>query len=165
MEHIVLFIDDDPMIVKSIQRLLRREPFQLVTAGSAQQGFTLADIYDFSLVISDFSMPGMDGLEFLGKIKAQNPQVLTMMLTGKAEIDLAVKAINDAGVYKFILKPWDENDLKLTIRRALESLEVVKERDDLRSKVDAQAQVMAQLEKSYPGITRIKRDRDGYLID
>ena len=93
--------------------------------------------YDVHLVISDQKMPGMIGLDFLKRVKSDYPQILTIMLTGQAEIEIAMSAINEAGVYKFILKPWDDYDLKVTVRRALEALELICERDSLLQQVKA----------------------------
>jgi DNA-binding NtrC family response regulator len=109
-------------------------------------------------------MPQMNGLEFLTQARTQYPHILTIMLTGQAEIAVAVKAINDAGVYKFIQKPWDDDDLKITLRRALESLDLITERNRLLEKVKSRDAMLSALEKKFPGITKVDRDKDGYVI-
>jgi two-component system probable response regulator PhcQ len=86
------------------------------------------------------------------------------MLTGQAEIEVAVQAINEAGVYKFIQKPWDDADLKITIRRALESIDLISERDRLLQKVKSRDAILKELEKKHPGITKVDRDEDGYML-
>ena len=159
----ILVVDDEPMILKSIERILRKENYHLFTAQSADEAIKLLEARDVDLVISDYNMPGTKGLEFLERVKAEHPSTLTMMLTGSKDIEIAMRAINDAGVYKFILKPWDDEDFKLTIRRALESLDLIRERNSLRERVKSRDAILNNLEKKYPGITKVEKDEDGYL--
>lgn len=163
-QRTILIVDDEEMILKAIQRCLRNENYTVFTAPSGDEGLKLFEMRDFDLVISDQNMPGMDGVTFLQRVKADQPHTLTIMLTGAKEISVAMEAINEAGVYKFILKPWDDNDLKVTIRRALESLDLVRERNTLREKVKSRDTLLKSLEKEHPGITKVDKDDDGYLI-
>ena len=135
-----------------------------ICATGGEEGLKLLEMREFDLVMSDQHMPGMDGITFLQKVKAEQPQTLTIMLTGAKEIHVAMQAINDAGVYKFIMKPWEDDDLKITIRRALESLDLVRERDALRERVKSRDTLLQSLEKEHPGITQVEKDDDGYLI-
>jgi len=160
----ILIVDDEPMILKAIQRTLRHENHNLLMAGSAKEGLRLLEGREVDMVVSDHNMPFMTGLEFLKMVKAEHPGTLTMMLTGQKEIDVAVQAINQAGVYKFILKPWDDDDLKITIRRALESLDLVRERNALSERVKERDAILRNLEQTHPGITQVEKDEDGYLI-
>jgi DNA-binding NtrC family response regulator len=116
-----------------------------------------------SVVVSDYNMPGMNGLAFLKQVKAEYPHILGIMLTGQAELDIAVKAINEAGVYKFIQKPWNDADLKITLRRTIEWLDLASERDRLLQKVRSRDAILSELEKQHPGITKVERDADGCL--
>lgn len=163
-QHTLLIVDDEPMILKAIQRILRHENYTILTANNADEGLKLLDAREVDLLISDHQMPGMSGVAFLQKVKGTYPNTLTIMLTGQKDIEIAMQAINDAGVYKFILKPWDDADFKLTIKRALESLELVRERNTLRERVRERDSLLQNLEKVHPGITKVDRDEDGYLI-
>ncbi|HSQ85193.1 MAG TPA: hypothetical protein VLM43_10765, partial [Desulfobacterales bacterium] len=87
-----------------------------------------------------------------------------VMVTDQADINLAIRAINETGVYKFLLKPWDDIDFKNTIKRTLESLQVIKERDELIRKVKTHEATIKDLEKRYPGITKIEKNEDGYIL-
>lgn len=162
--HAILMVDDEPHVLKAFQRALHREPYTLMTAGGGEEGLKLLEARDVSLVISDFNMPRMNGLDFLKSVKAQYPHILAIMLTGQAEIQIAVQAINEAGVYKFVQKPWDDADLKITILRALESIDLATERDRLLQKVKSRDTILKELEKKHPGITKVNRDADGYLV-
>ncbi len=163
-KHTILIVDDEEMILKSIVRVLRNENCQILTAQSGEEGLEVLKVYEVQLVISDQKMPGMNGLDFLKRVKTEYPQILTIMLTGQAEIEIAMDAINEAGVYKFILKPWDDNDLKVTVIRALETLELIWERDSLLQRVKARDAILQDLEKEYPGISKVERDENGYII-
>jgi DNA-binding NtrC family response regulator len=162
-QHAILLVDDEPHILKALQRALRKEPYILLTASSGEEGLKLLEAREVSLVISDFNMPEMNGLSFFKAVKALYPHILSIMLTGQAEIDVAIQAINEAGVYKFIKKPWDDKDLKLTILRALEAIDLATERDRLLQKIKSRDTILKELEEKHPGITRVERDADGYL--
>jgi DNA-binding NtrC family response regulator len=163
-QRTILIVDDEEKILKAIQRTLRNENYAIFSAIGGEEGLKLLEMREFDLVMSDQHMPGMDGVTFLKKVKTEQPQTLTIMLTGAKEISVAMEAINEAGVYKFILKPWDDDDLKVTIRRALESLDLVRERDALRERVKSRDTLLKNLEKEHPGITQVEKDADGYLI-
>jgi DNA-binding NtrC family response regulator len=160
----ILIVDDEEGIIKSLQRTLRNENYAIFTATSGQEGLKLLEMREFDLVMSDQHMPAMDGVTFLRKVKTEQPQTLTIMLTGAKDISVAMEAINDAGVYKFIMKPWDDDDLKVTIRRALESLDLERERNKLRERVKSRDTLLKNLEQEHPGITQVDKDEDGYLI-
>ena len=78
-------------------------------------------------------------------------------------MEIAVGAINEAGVYKFILKPWNDDDLRITLMRSVESIDLVNERDRLLRKVKRRDIILKELERKHPGITKLDRDEDGYL--
>lgn len=163
-QRTILIVDDEEKILKAIQRSLRNEKYDIFTAIGGEEGLKLLEMRDFDLVMSDQNMPGMDGVAFLQKVKAEQPRTLTIMLTGESDIQVAMHAINEAGVYKFIMKPWDDSDLKVTIRRALESLDLTKERDNLRERVKSRDTLLRNLENEHPGITQVDKDEEGYLI-
>ena len=163
-KHTILIVDDEEMILKSICRVLRNEDYQILTANNGEKGLSLLKDHEVHLIISDQRMPGMNGIDFLKQIKIDFPQILTIMLTGNTEIEIAMNAINEAGVYKFILKPWNDNNLKVTIRRALETLELIWERDSLLQQVKTHDAILEDLENKYPGISKVERDENGYVI-
>lgn len=163
-KDIVLVVDDDPHILKAVQRVLRKEPCRVLTAANAEKGMALLAEEDIQIVISDKNMPRTDGLVFLRQVKSEFPQVLTIMLTGNADLNSAVEAINAAGVFKYLAKPWDDQDLRFTVREALAFLR--RQRTGFSSRYDVKSNdiVRRDLEKDYPGITRVVRDKDGYIV-
>ena len=119
--HTILVVDDEKLILNSIKHVLRSENYHLLTAQSGIEGLKLLKKHNVQLVISDQKMPKMTGVEFLKMVKVLYPEILTIMLTAHDETKIAIDAIDEVGVYKFILKPWENNDLKITNRRDLQS--------------------------------------------
>jgi len=114
----LLIVDDEESILKSLTRTLVDEGLNILTALSGNQALETLENNKVDLIISDQRMPQMSGIEFLARVQKKHPNIITMMLTAYADIDVTIKAINDIGIYKFILKPWDEINLKLTIAKA-----------------------------------------------
>ncbi len=160
----ILLVDDEENIIKSLKRGLLDDHYTILTAGNGDEALAKLEDHHVDMVISDQKMPGMSGVEFLQQVKIDYPHILTIMLTAYAEIETAMDAINEAGVYKFILKPWDEADLRITIKRALESQQLVTERDALLEQVKKRDAALKSLETEDPGITKVIRDADGYIL-
>ena len=160
----ILVVDDDELFLEYIQRALTSENYNVITTSSGKEGLYILGKQQVSVVISEYKIPLMSGLEFLEKVRIIYPDILTIMVTDHTDIKLAIKAINEAGVYKFLLKPWDDIDFKSTIKKTLESLQVIKERDVLIRKVKTHEATLKDLEKRYPGITKVERDEDGYIL-
>ena len=163
-KHTILIVDDEELVLEFIKRTLADDDYNILTALSGQEGLDKLKNHEVNMIISDYKMPEMNGLEFLEKVKIAYPGILTIMLTIHADIEIAIQAINQAGIYKFILKPWDDTDFKITIKRALESLQVVKERDFLMEKVKTHEAILRDLEKKYPGISKVERDENGFVL-
>jgi len=163
-KHTILIVDDEELVLEFIKRTLADDNYNILTALSGQEGLDKLKNHEVNMIISDYKMPEMNGLEFLEKVKIAYPGILTIMLTIHADIEIAIQAINQAGIYKFILKPWDDTDFKITIKRALESLQVVKERDFLMEKVKTHEAILRDLEKKYPGISKVERDENGFVL-
>ena len=116
---IVLFVDDEANILASLKRTLRREGYDILTAESAAQGFSLLAKNTVQVVVSDQRMPEMNGTEFLTRVKTLYPETVRMVLSGYSEISAVTDSINKGSVYRFMLKPWDDEHLKEEIFGAL----------------------------------------------
>ncbi|MGW8325917.1 MAG: response regulator [Desulfobacterales bacterium] len=163
-KHTILVVDNEELFLEYIKSMFSGESYNVITASSGKQGLEILKKQSVNMVISEYKIPLMNGLEFLEKVRIIYPDILTVMVTDQADINLAIRAINEAGVYKFLLKPWDDIDFKNTIKRTLESLQVIKERDELIRKVKTHEQTLKDLEKRYPGITKIEKNEDGYIL-
>lgn len=115
----ILLVDDEENILRSLQRVLRREPWTLVIANSGDEALAAIAEQPVDLVISDARMPGMDGPTLLAEIRRRHPWTVRILLTGYADITSTISAINDGQIYRYISKPWDDDELRLIIRQAL----------------------------------------------
>jgi CheY-like chemotaxis protein len=119
----LLLVDDEPSILASLKRLFRREGYGILTAESGQQGLELLASNEVGVVISDARMPGMDGGEFLGKVREMYPQVVRMMLSGYTDLKAVTTAVNRGELFCFLTKPWDDAELVDTVRDAFRHFE------------------------------------------
>jgi len=123
--HTVLCVDDEVNILRSLKRLLRKEDYRLLTASSGEQGLEILKENAVNLVISDQRMPGMSGIEFLARVKEEYPDIIRAILSGYTEVDAIMDSINRGHIYKFLLKPWNDQNLILDIRQALEHCDLI----------------------------------------
>lgn len=124
-EHAVLAVDDEKSITNSLRRSLRKENYKLFTAESGAEGLEVLAANDIQMVVSDQRMPNMSGTEFLSQVKELYPDTVRVVLSGYAEAEAIVDSINRGEVYRFIGKPWDEDDLKSVIRQGLAHYDLV----------------------------------------
>jgi EAL domain-containing protein (putative c-di-GMP-specific phosphodiesterase class I)/FixJ family two-component response regulator len=112
----LLIVDDETNIITSLVRLLHRDGYRILTAHSAEQAFELLALHHVHVIISDHRMPVMTGAEFLGKVKSMYPDTVRILLSGFVEIDALADAVNRGAVFRFLLKPWDDDILRESIR-------------------------------------------------
>ena len=126
MEHkrTVLFVDDEPNILKSVQRLLRQEDMNVVCASTGEEALEILGQTPAQVVVTDQRMPEMSGVDLLSAVRERHPEIIRMMLTGFTEIKVAVEAINRGEIYRLITKPWNDDELRATIRQAFEQADL-----------------------------------------
>lgn len=116
----LLLVDDEPGILAALRRVFQRENYQLHFARNGVEAIKILASQNIHLIISDFMMPEMNGSELLAQVRERWPATIRIMLTGHANTDAVMGSIRDGAVYRFILKPWNDDDLRLTIALALE---------------------------------------------
>jgi putative nucleotidyltransferase with HDIG domain len=126
-EHTVLFVDDEVNILKAIQRLLRHEPMNVLTASRPQEALEMLERSEAQVVVSDQRMPEMSGVDLLAAIRERHSDMVRMMLTGYTEMNIAVEAINRGEIYRLITKPWNDDELKATLRQAFDHHDLKRE--------------------------------------
>lgn len=125
-EETVLIVDDEEMVLTSLSAYLTLETtYEVVTFTSAARALQHLEKHDVGVIISDFLMPEMDGIAFLAKAKDLRPDAPRIILTGYADKENAIKAINQVGLYQYVEKPWDNDDLRLIIRNGLEKKQLL----------------------------------------
>ena len=109
-------------------------------------------------------MPEMTGLQLFRIARDRWPDTLRIILTGHADMQTAIDAINQGEIYRFLTKPWDDVELKITLFNAFERLDLERENRRLLATVRQQAEVLQQIEKEHPGISRVRRDEGGAIL-
>lgn len=128
----ILLVDDEPNVLSALKRIFRQENYVITTASHGQEALDLLRKEPFHLMISDYMMPGMTGAELLKQAKALKPEMIRIMLTGHADTGAVMGAINEGAVYKFILKPWNDDDLRVTVALALEQFDLIQKNKALQ---------------------------------
>ncbi|MDX1587636.1 MAG: response regulator [Oleiphilaceae bacterium] len=166
----IALIDDEPSILSALKRLLRPTGWRVLSFTSPTEALEELHYEQPQLIVSDYRMPGMDGVSLLEECRRLHPDSVRMILSGQAELEAVLAAINQSQVYRFILKPWSDQDLLITLRNALDHQRLLKENHELAEivreqnrKLEAQEKALSRLESDSPGITRVERDEEGFI--
>src|SRR5687768_5707298 len=122
MSYKIMMVDDEPANLRLLERLFRKD-YEVITAESGEEALRLLSQHDVALLITDQRMPGMTGIELLQHAAAMRPHLVRIILTGYTDMEALVEAINCGQVYRYVTKPWNNEDLRLTAARALEHYE------------------------------------------
>lgn len=131
MNYKILIVDDEAANLRMLERLFRNQ-HKVVGAGSGAEALELLRIHDVALIISDQRMPSMTGIEFLKRAAELRPHTVRIILTGYTDVTALVEAINSGVVYKYVTKPWVNEDLLQTVKRALQHYETIKSQHELK---------------------------------
>lgn len=166
----IALVDDELNVLKSLKRCLGRQGWTLLDFTSPQEALQELDGKNIDLVLSDYRMPGMTGVEFLSEFKQLHPEAVRLVLSGQTDLSGLMNAINAAQIFRFILKPWNDDELVITLKQALEYNRLQRENRELADLVRTQKrELMAQmnelqrLEKESPGITQVNWSEDGSI--
>jgi two-component system probable response regulator PhcQ len=164
MNHGILLVDDEPNVISALERALLDEPYTIYGAESGEKGLELLSRTKVKVIVSDERMPGMGGAEFLSRVKELHPQIVRIMLTGQASVESTMKAVNKGEIYRFLIKPWDDTELILSLRSAVERYDMEEENRRLLRTVKRQSRELKKLEERFPGISDMHRDNSGSFI-
>ena len=128
---VLLLVDDEENILSSLRRLLRRDGHRILTASSGAQGLEILASESVDVIVSDQRMPEMTGTEFLTKARVLCPDSVRIVLSGYTELESVTSAINEGSVYKFLTKPWEDQQLHDNIIEAINHKFVAERRGDL----------------------------------
>ncbi len=149
----ILYVDDEEQNLVAFKAAFRRE-YNVFTAISAEEGFKVLRQNQISLVITDQRMPHMTGIQFLEKMIPEFPDVIRIVLTGFSDVEAIIGAINTGRVFRYITKPWDETELKMTIDNALQLYMLQQTNndilDELRKRINEQEKTLRLFEKYVP---------------
>ncbi len=174
----LLVVDDEANVVSALRRMLLnpaalpalREP-HLTTFTSPVEALEYVASHHLDLVISDYRMPVMDGVSFLTRVKELQPDAARIILSAYADMEGIVRAINEAGIFRFISKPWSDAELKAIVAQVLAHRELLVENRRLADEMRVQRGVMSRqqlelgrLEAESPGITQVRWSEDGGVL-
>lgn len=165
----ILFVDDEQNILNAIGRNLKKDDqWQITMESDVVQALELVTHENFDVIISDYKMPAMNGVEFLVFSRENNPQAKRMILSGQTDFSGLVNAINRAGIYHFLTKPLDSNQLQLAIENALtfKDLEENNTRlsqtvEDQKNQLDIKQRIISDFERKHPQLMHVERTSDG----
>jgi len=157
----VLLVDDDPLAITLLGRHFSKQRFKVLTASSADEAYQLLEWHSVDVIVSDERMPGESGSEFLAAVRRKYPRIIRIIHTGQGSLESAVRAINEAEVYRFLLKPCNPADLISTIERALDHKLLEERSRGLLRQFRKQAAMLNALEQERPGLLGLELDESG----
>lgn len=144
----ILLVDDEAMVLDSLRAFLELETdYRIEACVSAEKALEFASGNEVDLVVSDFLMPGLNGIEFLQKMSEIRPHAPRILLTGYADKDSAIKAINELGLFQYIEKPWNNDDLLIVLRNGLDRRFLFKALQEKIAEIDATEGRLSGLQK------------------
>ena len=145
----VVIVDDEEMVLTSLSSFLNLETdYEVKTFKSAEEALEFIKTNDVDLVMSDYLMPEIDGITFLAHVRDVKPQIPRIILTGYADKENAIKAINDVGLFQYIEKPWDNEDILIVLRNGLDKQKLMKKLDEK----------IAEINKAYSELQGLQRE-------
>lgn len=140
----IVIVDDEELVLTSLSSFLSLETeYEVTTFTSAEEALKHLENSDVDLVMSDFLMPEMDGISFLSEVRKLKPEIPRIILTGYADKENAIKAINEVGLFHYLEKPWDNDNMLIVLRNGLEKQRLIKE---LRQKISEVEQANSELD-------------------
>ncbi len=155
--HSVLFVDDERNLLVALRRLLADEPYEVRICENPLEALEEIRSDPPSAVVSDFYMPEMLGPQFLAKVREIDEGITRVILTGKPDVTAVLDAVTSGSVYRFILKPWDEDELRMTVRQAIGHQQLVAERNYLLEQIGQHKDSISQMESASGGIVLSKK--------
>jgi two-component system, probable response regulator PhcQ len=155
MQRTVLLVDDDRALTEGIQRRLHHEKFRILCAGSGDEALRLLAGTTVDVLLSDEHMPNMSGVELLTEVHRRWPEVVTLMLSGKASAGTIVRALNQGQIFRFLIKPCDADEIAIALRQAMAHKRVIERCRELLPICRRMHDLLGAAERVHPGILRL----------
>jgi len=156
----VLCVDDEHSILSALRRLLRGAGYQVIVAQGGHAGLeALQEKPDITVVISDMRMPEMSGAEFLQQVAEQHPMTCRFLLTGYADMESTIQAINQGRIEHYINKPWDNQDLLLKVEKAFSLMKLRSENERLNKLTQQQNNQLKEMNKGWEEKVRLRPEQ------
>lgn len=155
----LLLVDDEPSILSALKRQLRQGGYQIFTADNGYAGLELLAQHKVDVIVSDQRMPGMTGVEFLREVKTLYPDTVRIVLSGFTELQSVTSAVNEGAIYKFLTKPWDDDQLREHVAEAFQSKEMADENRRLNIEVRTANQELASANRQLEELLKYKQQQ------
>ena len=159
-ERTLLLVDDEENIVAALRRLLRSEGWRVLSATSAEQALQLMARHEVDVILSDQRMPGMTGVELLRRARQLYPDTIRLVLSGYTELQSITDAINEGAIYKFLAKPWDDEQLRAHLREAFALKEMADQNRRLDREVQAANRELGELNQQLQTLLNAQREQN-----
>lgn len=161
---LVVCVDDDEAMLSTVQRCLKREPWEVRATLSASEALGWIASDEVAVLVSDYEMPEMTGAQLAGHARRVRPETVRILLTGKRNLETAVDGINQGEVFKFLNKPFENAKLLDAVRTGIErNRELLALSGDRERRIRREA-LRTALEAEYPGISQVTRGADDVLV-
>lgn len=167
----IMVVDDEDNILRALRRVLSGNDQDVELFSNPHEALRRVQVAIFDLIISDYRMPDMDGVHFLCEVKKLQPESMRIIISGHADMQGLLGAINEAEIFRFVSKPWDDYDLQATVQNALLHRSVLVENRRLADQVRRQREILhrqsaaiRKLETQYPGLTKVNWGVDGSVV-
>ncbi len=167
----IQLVDDEPNILSSLRRLLKPQGWEVHTYDNVESALGGLLEHNYAVIVSDYQMPTADGVTYLQFAKQRQPDAMRLVLSAHGDRTSMIKAINQAEVYRYLSKPWNDYEVVAAIKSAIDLYQLKVENRQLQNEVDTQKamlrareQELLRLEAENPGITRVQRDADGSVL-
>ena len=163
----ILFVDDEPNILRSLRRELFDSGFNMHVRTSAREALPVIEAGNVAVVVTDLCMPDVDGIEFLERVHEIDPCIVRIILTGHADLVSAMEVVNRCQLFRLMIKPWDRQELLMTLRTAVAHQRLAVENYRILRENEKSQEMLNKLEAKYPGITTLPpQDLQGaYIMD
>lgn len=167
----IQLVDDEPHILSALKRVLRSHDWDIEAFDDATKALAALKETPYDVIVSDYQMPIMDGITYLQFAKQLQPHAIRLIMSAHGDRTAVIKAINQAEIYRFVSKPWEDYEIEAAIRSAVDLSGLQRENRQLLQEVLSQKEILKQrenellrLERVNPGITRVERDADGSIV-
>lgn len=164
MKQTVLMVDDDQNLLDGMQRTLRGEPYRVLTAAGGEKALAVLAIQNVDVLVSDNQMPGIGGVELLTAVRRDHPAIVNLMLSGQASIGTVVQALNQGQIFRFLIKPCDQEELRRNIRQALAHKLLLDGCRLMLPMFRRQSALLGAIESRHPGMIRSVEAAVGTVI-
>ncbi|MFZ4438589.1 MAG: response regulator [Syntrophales bacterium] len=161
----ILLVDDEAQVLSALTRSLRKTGAQVLTAESGDQALSVMETAEIKVIVSDERMPGMKGSELLSFVRQRSPHTIRFMLTGHSSLEAAMQAVNEGEIYRYFIKPWNDDELRLALTAAIEKYDLEAEHRRLRLEMQQSEEQFRKLFEAHLAVMLLIDPENGNILN